>query len=74
MYRFKNEPFQNIVLRLEKMYGVSINIEDELLKNFAFTGMFTADFSLKEVFEIIDISHPIAYTMTHRVLTIRNRK
>ncbi len=74
VYRFKNEPFQNIVLRLEKMYGVDIRIENEDLKKTSFSGMFTTDYSLKEVFEIIDISNPISYTVKDKVVSIRNKK
>jgi ferric-dicitrate binding protein FerR (iron transport regulator) len=73
VYRFKNEPFQNIVLRLEKMYGVSIYIENENLRNAFFSGMFTTDYSLKEAFEIINISQPISYTIKNKVVTIRNK-
>ena len=74
VYRFKNEPFQNIVLRLEKMYGVKIHIENEDLKKAAFSGMFTTDYSLKEVFEIINISNPISYSVEDKIVTIRNKK
>ena len=73
VYRFKNEPFQNIILRIEKMYGVDINIETEDLKNSIFSGMFTSDYSLKEVFEIINISHPIAYSIKDKNVSIRNK-
>ena len=74
VYRFKNEPFQNIVLRLEKMYGVDIRIENENLKKAAFSGMFTTDYSLKEIFEIINYSNPISYTVKDKVVTIKNKK
>ncbi len=74
VYRFKNEPFQNIVLRLEKMYGVDIQIGSEDLKKTSFSGMFTTDYSLKEVFEIINISNPITYRVENKVVYIKNKK
>jgi len=74
VYRFKNEPFQNIVLRLEKMYGVEIHIENEDLKKAAFSGMFATDYSLKEIFEIINYSNPISYTVKDKIVSIRNKK
>lgn len=74
IYRFKNESFQNITLRLERMYGVKIHIENEDLKKDSFSGMFTTDHSLKEIFEIIDISNPISYTVKDKVVSIRNKK
>ena len=74
VYRFKNEPFHNIVLRLEKMYGVEIHIENEDLKKATFSGMFTTDYSLKEIFEIINYSNPISYTVKDKIVSIRNKK
>ncbi len=74
IYRFKNEPFRNIALRLEKMYGVEIRIESNDLQKAFFSGMFTTDYSLKEVFEIIDISNPVAYRMENKIVFIKNRK
>ena len=74
VYRFKNEPFENIVFRLEKMYGVDIVIECESLKSAAFSGLFTTDYSLKEVFEIINISNPVSYTVKNKVIYIRNKE
>jgi ferric-dicitrate binding protein FerR (iron transport regulator) len=74
IYRFKNEPFQNIALRLEKMYGIDIRIESKDLQKASFSGMFTVDYSLKEVFEIINISNPISYRMEDKVLYIKNKK
>jgi ferric-dicitrate binding protein FerR (iron transport regulator) len=73
VYRFKNEPFQNIALRLEKMYGVDIHIEQEDLKKETFSGMFTTDYSLKEVFEIIRISTPISYTIKDKIIYVSNK-
>ena len=73
IYRFKNEPFQNIVLRLEKMYGVRIQIESDDLRMSAFSGMFTTDYSLKEIFEIINISNPITFKVEDKIVYIRNK-
>ena len=74
VYRFKNEPFQNIALRLEKMYGVEIRIESAALKTSSFSGMFTTDYSLKEIFEIINISNPITYKVEDKTVYIRNKR
>ena len=71
VYRFKKEPFQNIVLRLEKMYGVNIQIESENLRKASFSGMFTTDYSLKEIFEIINISNPIVYRVENKTVYIK---
>ena len=73
IYRFKNEPFQNIALRLEKMYGVSIRIETANLGMTSFSGMFTTDYSLKEALDIINISNPIIYRLEDKILYIKNK-
>ena len=74
VYRFKNEPFHNIALRLEKMYGVNIHIEHIDLRSAVFSGMFTTDNSLKEVFEIINLIYPISYTVKEKFVSISNKK
>jgi ferric-dicitrate binding protein FerR (iron transport regulator) len=73
VYRFKDEAFHNIALRLEKMYGVNIHFEHEEIKSAAFSGMFTTDYSLKEIFEIISICKPISYTVDNKVVLIKNK-
>ena len=73
IYRFRNEPFRNIVLRLEKMYGISIKIESADLGMTSFSGMFTTDYSLKEALDIINISNPILFRVEDKVLYIKNK-
>lgn len=57
----------------EKMYGVDIHIETEDLEESTFSGMFTTDYSLKEVLEIINISNPISYTIQNKVVFINSK-
>ena len=73
VYRFKEEPFRNIALRLEKMHGVDIQIESNELQNALFSGMFSEDYSLKEIFGIINQSNPIAYRMENKTVYIKNK-
>ncbi len=70
IYRFKKEPLERISLQLEKMFGIKILIPSERLRNTRFSGMFTEDHSLKEVFEIINISSPITYKINGKNVTL----
>lgn len=53
-YKFRDEPLSVIVKRLERHYGVCIHIENESLKQEKYTGTFSLDQDIKEVFRIID--------------------
>ncbi len=70
IYRFKNEPLERIALQLEKMFGIKISIPSEKLRKAHFNGMFTEDHSLKEVFEIINISSPLTYKINGKNVTL----
>ncbi len=70
IYRFKNEPLERIALQLEKMFGIQISIPSEKLKHARFNGMFTEEHSLKEVFEIINISSPLTYKINGKNVTL----
>ncbi|MDR1671869.1 MAG: FecR family protein [Bacteroidales bacterium] len=74
VYRFKNEPFRNIVLRLEKMYGMDIRVENKDLEAASFSGAFAEDYSLKEIFEIINLSNPITYHVNNKVIHVQNAR
>lgn len=60
---FNSETFDQIVLKLERWYGVNIEILDEKLKTERFTGKFTHNEPLIQVLEVIKITTPIKYTV-----------
>lgn len=53
-YKFKEEPLFSIIKQLENYYGMKIHIDSERLKNVKYTGTFSLDQDIKEVFHIID--------------------
>lgn len=58
---FSNETFDQIVLKLERWYGVNIHLQDENLRNERFTGKFIHNEPLIQVLEAIKITTPIKY-------------
>jgi len=60
---FNSETFDQIVLKLERWYGVNIKIMDEKLKSERFTGKFTHNEPLIQVLEVIKITTRIKYTV-----------
>jgi transmembrane sensor len=60
---FNSETFDEIVLKLERWYGVNIELMDEKIKNERFTGKFTHNEPLIQVLEAIKITTPIKYTV-----------
>lgn len=53
-YKFKEEPLFSIARQLENYYGVKIHLQGDKLKNLKYTGTFSLDQDIKEVFHIID--------------------
>jgi len=58
---FSSEPFEQIAIKLERWYGVNIEILDDRLKNERFTGKFTHNESLVQLLEAIKITTHINY-------------
>jgi ferric-dicitrate binding protein FerR (iron transport regulator) len=58
---FNNETFDQIVVKLERWYGVKIHLMDENLKTECFTGKFIHNEPLIQVLEAIKITTPIKY-------------
>jgi transmembrane sensor len=60
---FSSETFDEIVIKLERWYGVKIHLMDEKIKNERFTGKFTHNEPLIQVLEVIKITTPIKYSV-----------
>ena len=67
---FKKESLQHIVLKLEKKYGVTIEIKTEVLKEKRFSGMFVRE-SLAEGLEALRMAYPFSYKIEDKKVTIR---
>ncbi|MCC8187785.1 MAG: FecR family protein [Bacteroides sp.] len=66
---FRSATLADIATTLERMYGVTIQFEDEALKQIPFSGSIR-NASLNNVFHIFSLSYPIHYTIDNDVITI----
>lgn len=71
IYHFKNEPLKQIVSRLEKLYGIKINILNKTLENTEFTGTFKLGQELEEVLRIINFEMLFTYEVTENEILIK---
>ncbi|HEX3008708.1 MAG TPA: FecR domain-containing protein, partial [Bacteroidales bacterium] len=61
---FRNEPFESLVIKLERWYGVNIEIKDEEINNYHFNGTFEKE-TIQDVLNIIHFALPIQYEVAH---------
>ncbi len=66
---FRNEPFESLTIKLERWYGVKIEIENEEIKKYHFNGTFEKE-TIHDVLNIIHFALPIKYTVIHDQITI----
>jgi len=66
---FRSASLAEIAKTLERMYGVTVNFEDEELKQVPFSGSIRNS-SLNNVFHIISLTYPINYDIKNDVITI----
>lgn len=61
LYHFKKEPLHLITARLEKIYGVNIEIKNDSIRNIECTGTFGLDQKIEEVLRIINFEKLFTY-------------
>ncbi|UCH14185.1 MAG: FecR family protein [Bacteroidales bacterium] len=66
---FRNEPFQSLVVKLERWFDVEINILNKEILDFHFNGTIENE-TIQDVMEIIKYALPIQYNIKHNVITI----
>ena len=67
---FRNESFESLAIKLERWYGVKINIKGDEIKNFHFNGTIENE-TVDDVMKIIKYALPIDYDIKHNVISIR---
>lgn len=70
LYKFKDKPFIEIVSELERLYDVSILIEDEALSQSIFTGSFVLRSTIEEVLEPFGQYNKFRYSKDGRIIRI----
>lgn len=80
---FRREKLETITQRLSRKFGVIIQLEDDILKDYEYTATFT-DETLEDILELLKRSAPITYsisrqeqlennTFSQRTVTIKTR-
>lgn len=73
---FDNETFEEIAVKLQRWFNVSIVIEDAELKNYRYKGKFENVRSIYQVLEVVKLATPITYEYNEktREITIKELK
>lgn len=58
---FNNETFEEVAVKLERWFNVSITLKDENLKNYRYKGKFDNVRSIFQILEVIRLTTPITY-------------
>ena len=70
VYQFRERPLLEITQRLEKFYGVKIQIADESLKNVEYSGTFQTDQDIDEVMKFLNFGKEFSYTIENDIIII----
>jgi len=62
---FNETPFYEVVAKLGRWFNADIQINDQSVANYRFTGKFTSE-SLDQVMELLTLTTPIAYSSSKR--------
>jgi ferric-dicitrate binding protein FerR (iron transport regulator) len=68
---FDNQPLSKVVIRLERWYGLSFNIEGTAIKERKLTAAFNLRQPLEEVLDAIAISLDLTYVKNDRSFTFQ---
>jgi len=68
---FRNDPLEVVCQKLGRWFNADIEIEDDELKNYSFTGTFK-DEGLNEILELISITSPVIYKLGKREINQNN--
>lgn len=66
---FDNEDFTALLHQLERHYDVSINLNDDAMKTWKFSGSFDAE-TIEEVLYALKVAHPFKYTVKDKTINI----
>ncbi|WP_425883893.1 FecR family protein [Parabacteroides sp. ASD2025] len=72
-YKFKDEPLLSICKRLENYYNVQIHLNDSCLEQIRYTGTFSLDQDIMDVFRIIDYEKQFTFKRAKRDIFITNK-
>ena len=67
---FDDDPLYHILQRLEKTYGVKIELTNPAIRDTRYSGSFTTDQSIKDILDIINYDKQFAMTMKNNKIFI----
>lgn len=67
---FKNETFESIAFKLERRYDAKIVFEDESVRNYRFSGVFT-EISINEALKALQFTSDFSFEIEHHAIRIR---
>lgn len=73
LYKFKDKPFSEVVAELERLYDVTILIEDEKLAQAIFTGSFVLENTIEKVLKPLAQYNKFRYRMEGQVIRIYSK-
>ena len=72
-YKFKDESLASIVKRLENYYNVNIHLDDKRLEKIRYTGTFSLDQDILDVFRIIDYEKQFTFKRVKKDIFITSK-
>ncbi|ANI89075.1 hypothetical protein A9P82_07095 [Arachidicoccus ginsenosidimutans] len=66
---FKDEDFPTLCNRLERRFGITINIENKTFRDYRFTGSFTKE-NIGEILDILSYTEPFHYKENNKTISI----
>lgn len=73
LYKFKDKPFSEVVAELERLYDVTILIEDEKFAQAIFTGSFVLENTIEKVLKPLAQYNKFRYRMEGQVIRIYSK-
>jgi len=71
--RFHNKTFQQLIPQLERKFNVKIDLQSSRLAQEVFSGSFTADYTLQDILEEVDIEKKYTWSRQDSGMIIRDK-
>jgi ferric-dicitrate binding protein FerR (iron transport regulator) len=74
IYTFRDTPLMDITRRLEKVYGITIQIPDETYRNERYNGTFFSNQSIEEIVEILNFKEEFVARFNNDTLILQTNR
>lgn len=69
----QGESLESLATKMERLYDIKINFEDEGLKSFRYTGRIR-QLSLEQVLKALELTSPVTFTIEEKTVILRENK